>query len=253
MFPIRHLRAAALAAVAVLTVASPASAEDASLDVSPAFTATTCAKMARSAESGAWSAGKNPGVLFSAVRTRTFNLAPETAPEWVRDTINGMKLQTSVVISANNGMIEARCYYRNATPAWRPMGAAMLPGRLDATRPTFAPLLTSAECSTLLTTVASTNAWKPQRLSTGAARSVSRSFVGLEGFWESSSLKSAAESTATTPIRLEGVNSYFVINAIEEDATNVSARCFVFDQTLSTWLYAGTAIGQVSITLPKAS
>jgi hypothetical protein len=253
MFLTRYLCTAVLTAVAMLSIATPASAEDASLDVSPVLTATICAKMARASESGVWTVGKNPGLLFSVARTRTFNLAPKSAPEWVRDVINGVSLQTSVVVSANNGAVEARCYYRNAASAWRQMGTAVVPGRLNATRPTFAPLLTSAECGTLLSTVASTNAWKPQRLSTGAARSVSRSFVGLEDFWNNSSLKSAAESTTTTPIRLEGVNSYFVINAIEEDAANVSARCFVFDQTLSTWLYAGATIGQVSITLPKAT
>lgn len=263
MSPTRYLRTVALAAVAVLAIATPASAEDASLDVSPAFTSTTCAKMTRAAESGTWTQGKAPGVLFSGVRTYTFNLAPESAPEWVRDTVNGVKMQTSVVVSVSNGNIESRCYYRKGGAPWRQMGAAMLPGYLDGSshlpnrpaenRPVFEPLLSATECGALLTTVASTNAWKPQRLSTGAARSVSRSFVGLESFWNSSSLKSAAESTTTTPIRLEGVNSYFVLNAIEENATNVSARCFVFDQTLSTWLYAGSTVGQVKITLPKVS
>jgi len=267
MFPTRYLRTVALTAVAVLAIATPAAAEDASLDVSPAFTSTTCAKLTRAAESGTWTKGKTPGVVFSGVRNSTFNLAPESAPEWVRDAINGVKLQTSVVVSVTNGNLESRCYYRKPGASWRQMGSAMLPGYLDGTtrlpnrpaepRPVFEPLLSATECGTLLTTVASTNAWRPERVPDqygrrgAAARSVSRSFVGLESFWNGSSLKSAAESTTTTPIRLEGINSYFVINAIEENATNVSARCFVFDQTLSTWLYAGSTVGQVKITLPS--
>lgn len=244
------IRTAALAAVCVFTFATPVSAEDGSIDVSPSYTAATCAKIARAAETGSWSPGKNAGVLVSPARTRTMNVAPESAPEWVREMLNGIRVQTSVAVSMNNGVVEARCYYRSATSAWRPFGVATISGRVDAARPVFAPLLTSAECGSLLSTVASTNSWKPQRLATGAARSNPRSFVGLEDFWNTGSLKRASEQTSPTPVRLEGINTFFAINAIEEDATNVSARCFVFDQTLSTWIYAGSTIGQVALVLP---
>jgi len=253
MNPTIFIRTAALAAVCVFALATPASAEDGSIDVAPSFTAATCAKIARSAETGSWSPGKVAGTLVSPTRTRTINVAPETAPEWVRDLVNGIRVQTSVTVSTNNGVVEARCYYRNATSVWRPFGVATISGRVDTARPVFAPLMTSAECGSLLSTVASTNSWKPQRLATGAARSNPRSFVGLEDFWNTGSLKRVSEQTSPTPVRLEGINTFFVINAIEEDAVNVSARCFVFDQTISTWLYAGSTIGQVSIVLPTAT
>jgi hypothetical protein len=255
--------------LAILSVATPAAAGDATIDVSPAFTNTTCAKMARHAELGKWTKGKNPGVLFSVPRVHTINIAPESAPEWVRDMLNGVKRQTTVVVSAESAnMVDARCYYRNVQNTWKPLGTAKIPGILQLdypvdpltccetwSAPKFERILTETECATLVSTVASTNSWRPQRLSSGEARSVSRSFVGLEDFWNNSTLKKAGESTAHTQVRLEGINTYFVINARESGRSTpeLSAKCFLYDSTFSIWFLAASTYVKVSTTLPKAS
>lgn len=249
-------RSLVLALVATTSVATPVFANDQSVDVSTSFTEQTCAKMTRLAEGGSWRVGKN-GALVSIPRARTFKVAPDTAPEWVRDLLNGVKLESSVILrpqAANPQVLDALCFTRlPGTATWRSFGTATLAGSLDLQLllPTFSPVLSAAECGSLLSTVAAAKGWEPSRTSTGAFRSTPRDFTGLEELFNKSALSPSATNLVGTPLRFAGVSTKFLITARQVDTVNASATCFAFDPVLSGWVKVGTTLGQVQLTLPE--
>lgn len=260
------LASAVFASLPVL--ASGAQAEDSRFnDHYATFVAHTCAKLVRLADAEArereqngspgWSpSGATNIALIGSPRMRKLNFAPANAPEWATDMFSNLSVETHVVIYPRDALyVDAKCYIRPpATRKWRPFGTATLYGNFSHAQrsPNLTPLLSDEDCGTLLANVINNNLWEPSRTSTGAFRSVSRDFTGLESILEGSVLSDSWVQPLVSPIRLSGVATKHIVTARQKDASTITATCFVYDKVTNSWLRAGTTSRTGVVQLPKS-
>lgn len=271
-FGITHrLLAKVLLASVVFTsapvLASGAQADSGFNDYYATFVAHTCAKLVRLADAEAkdreqkgrpgWRPSGSINIaLIGSPKMRKLNFAPANAPEWATDMFSNLWVETHVVIYPRDALyVDAKCYIRPpATRKWRQFGTATFYGNFshDQRSPNLSPLLSGEDCGTLLTNVINNNLWEPSRTSTGAFRSVSRDFTGLESILEGSVLSDSWAQPLVSPIRLSGVATKHIVTARQKDASTITATCFVYDKVTNSWLTAGTTSRAGVVQLPKS-